>query len=86
MVKVIEGFYLSPMNAGSLEPGDKIWRGEMDQEVISVSLPKRYMETGRGHSGSPYVVIKTDMSTFHVGINTPLDRIVGARSAGQIGC
>lgn len=86
MVKVIEGFYLSPMNAGSLEPGDRIWRGEMDQEVISVSFPRRHIGTWRDGSGTPYVVIKTDMNTFHIGINTPLDRIVGARGAGQIGC
>lgn len=86
MVKIINGVLTSPMNAGSLEPGDRIFKGEIDQEIISVSAPRRYMEMAGRHSGSPYVVIRTDLSSFHVGINTPLLRIVGARSGGQIGC
>lgn len=84
MVRVIEGQLASPMNAGSLEPGDRIFKGEIDQEIISISAPRRYMEMAGRSSGSPYVVIKTDLSTFHIGINTPLDRVVGARSGGQI--
>lgn len=86
MVRVIEGQLASPMNAGSLEPGDRIFKGEIDQEIISVSAPRQHMEMAGRHSGSPYVVIRTDLTSFHIGINTPLLRIVGARSGGQIGC
>jgi len=74
--------YTSPMNAGSLEPGDVIVKDDQWTVIDTVSAP--ISDNPRGlvvhlegkMSGQPWGIITP--------INRPMNRVVGARSAGQI--
>jgi hypothetical protein len=68
----------SPMNAGSLEPGDMIVIEDRVETVESVILKGRW----RIHNQT--TIIQTNHTAHVKGRNTPLDRVVGARSAGQV--
>ena len=86
MAQVINGLLTSKVNAGSLTRGDVVIRNGIVQEIQRTEHrgPTGASFTRLRGANSAYVSIKTSEEAFWIGINTPMDRVVGARSAGQI--
>lgn len=81
MVKVIDGQLTSPCNAHSLGLGDFVVDAFRISEVTGTKSP-RWVENSLGRR----LVIDLWFNGRHliIGANTPVNRVVGARSAGQI--
>lgn len=78
MTKVIEGELTGKVHARTLVPGDVIWR---DGERFEVTGNIQHSLTVKLTLRDAFGILRFPPWTS---INTPIDRVTGARSAGQI--